>query len=181
MAQHATHPQRTRIDWGAAKAFYVTLDTTERSFARVAREYRVTALTVRKHAHREGWVELAAKLDASGAAKALANAVRTIEERNARTVKLTEGLRDRAIEKLNEIDPNVAVRALPRYLPIEQLIAGEATSRIEIGDVNALVNAVFTVSARWVISELPVAERKAGFERDLDEALGGLVAEGGRS
>lgn len=175
--QRATPPQRTRVDWGAAKAFYVALPPTERSFARVAREYRVTALTVRKHAHAEGWVEAAARVDEDSAAKAMAAALRTIDQRNARTIELTEALRDRALEKLEEVDVNVAVRALPRYVQLEQLIAGEATARVEVGDVQAIITAVFAVAGRFV-----PADRREEFLGELDGAVGGLIAiDGGRA
>lgn len=180
MPQRATPPpQRTRIDWGAAKARYVALGADGRSYLRIAREFKVSEVTVRKWARRDSWVAAAAAADAKSAAKELAKAQRTIEQRNARTVELTEALRDRAIEKLDEVDPNVAVRALPRYLTLEQLLAGEATSRpeLELGEVQAIVMAVFTVAGRFV-----PAERREEFLRELDAAVGGLaVLDGGKA
>lgn len=177
MPQHATPPQRTRVDWGVAKARYVALGADQRSFARISREFSVSEVTVRKWARRDSWVEAAAKADASSAAKELARAQRTIDERNARTVQLTELLRDRAIDQLEQVDVNVAVRALPRYLAIEQLLAGEATARVEVGDVQAIVTAVFTVAGRFV-----PADRREEFMAEIDGAVGGLVAiEGGRA
>lgn len=178
--QRATPPpQRTRIDWGVAKARYVALGSDERSYLRIAREFKVSEVTVRKWARRDGWVEAAAKADAESAAKELAKAQRTIEQRNARTVELTEKLRDLAIAKVGvgEVDPNVAVRALPRYVQLEQLIAGEATARVELGDVQAIVTAVFTVAGRFV-----PADRRAEFLAELDGAVGGLaVIDGGQA
>lgn len=177
MPQRATPPQKTRADWGAAKAAYIALGATERSFARIAREFRVSEVTVRKWARRDHWVEAAAKADAEAAETARRKAVRTIEQRNERTVELVEALRDRAIEKIDEVDVNVAVRALPRYAHLEQLIAGEATARVEIGDVQAIVAAVFTVAGRFV-----PAEQRGEFLAELDGAVGGLVAiDGGQA
>lgn len=172
-------PQRTRIDWGLAEAFFIGLGQGKRTYLKVAREFGVSEVTVRKWARRLDWPGKAAKADAAIAEKALRDAVRTIEQRNARTIELTEALRDRAIEKLDEVDPNVAVRALPRYLTLEQLLAGEATSRpeLELGEVQAIVMAVFTVAGRFV-----PAERREEFLRELDAAVGGLaVLDGGKA
>lgn len=170
--QRATPPpQRTRIDWGVAKAYYVALPTSERSFARVAREYRVTPLTVRKHAHRDGWVEAAADADRSQAEAAMVTALGTIEERNAEFIKVASRLRSIALDPQSVIDANVAVRALPRYQEKELLIAGEATGRIELGDAQAIIAAVFTVAGRFV-----PADRRDEFLGELDGAVGGLVA-----
>lgn len=176
MPQRATPPpQRTRIDWGTAKARYVELGPDERSYARIHREFGVSEVTVQKHARRESWVESAAEADGRAAAKALQAAQRSIEERNARSIKLIELVRDHAIDAMEarpaDLDLNVAVRTMPRLIDKEQLLAGEATSRIEVSEVDDVLQAVFVVVARYV-----PAEEWDAFNRDLDEAVGGLVA-----
>lgn len=177
MPQRATPRQKTRADWGAAKARYVALGPELRSLARIAREYGVTETTVQKWARRDGWYEAAADADAKAAAKAAAAAVKSIEERNIRTIKVAEKLRDLVLDERAELDANVAARALPRYVQLEQLIAGEATARVEVGDVQAIVTAVFQVAGRFV----PAASREE-FLGELDAAVGGLaVIEGGKA
>jgi len=171
--QRATPPQRTRVDWGAAKALYIALGPEERSLARISRELGVSETTVQKWARRDEWVAAAEEADRIAAEKAAAAALRTIEQRNQRTVELADRLRDLAIAKTEagEIDPNVAVRALPRYVQLEQLIAGEATARVEVGDVQAIITAVFAVAGKFV-----PADRRDEFLTELDGAVGGLVA-----
>lgn len=143
----------------------------------MSRELGVSETTVQKWAKRDGWVEAAEKADADSAARVMQAALKTIEQRNADTIKLTQALRDRAINQLEDVDVNVAVRALPRYLAIEQLLAGEATARVEVGDVQAIITAVFTVAGRFV-----PAERRGEFMEELDGAVGGLVViDGGRA
>ncbi|RDI73292.1 hypothetical protein Gocc_2892 [Gaiella occulta] len=166
-----TPPQRTRVDWGRAKARYVTLGPDERSYARISREFAVSEVTVRKWAKRDGWLEAAADADNRAASEALRAAVRSLADRNTRTVLATDRLRDIVLDPATEIDPNVAVRALPRYAHLEQLIEGQATNRVEITDVQAIVSAVFVVAGRFVPSD-----RRDDFMRALDDALGGLVA-----
>lgn len=173
--QRATPPQRTRVDWGVAKARYIELGADERSYARIHREFGVSEVTVQKWAKRDGWVEAAREADEKAAAAVMAKAVKSIEERNVRTIQVAEKLRTIVLDEDTVIDPNVAARSLPRYVALEQLIAGEATARVELGDVQAIVTAVFTVAGRFV-----PADRRDEFMAELDGAVGGLaVIEGG--
>src|SRR5690242_15407315 len=82
--------QRTRVDWGAAKAFYVALGPTERSLARVHREFGVSEVTVQKWAKRDGWEAAAAEADAQAGQVALDRAVRTRSERTEAVLKLVD-------------------------------------------------------------------------------------------
>jgi hypothetical protein len=158
-------PQRTRIDWNAARAFYVSLPTTDRSFARVAREYHVTTHTVGKHARREGWVEAAAEADRRAGAKALEATMRTREQRAVQTARL----RDLAADALegefavddrgnvtSSLDPAVRVQVWKEADRQYRLDIGEVTDRISIPEVRDFV---------------------AGFVNQVDELLVAVLEE----
>ena len=165
---------RPRIDWPAAYAYFES--DSRNGFGDVARTFGVSDTAVRKHARpggdfAEGWEARRDATLAEAAAAVRARNLRSIEERNVRTIEVAERLRDLVLDEDTKIDPNVAARALPRYVQFEQLHAGEATSRVEVGDVQAIVTAVFTVAGRFV-----PADRRGEFLAEIDGAIGGLVA-----
>jgi hypothetical protein len=171
----ATPRQRTRVDWGAARARYIALGPTDRSYANISREFGVSETSVRKWARREDWAALAADADAKAAAKATATAIRALELRQADTVRVAEILRRRAL-RLEEpdggdVDLELAIRLLPQYAKLEQLFAGEATDRVALAEAQAVVMAVVRVAGKFV-----PADRREAFLRELDDATGGLAA-----
>lgn len=129
--------QRTRADWGAAKARYIELGPQERSFERIAREYRVTGLTVRKHAHRDGWVEAAAAADQAAADAVAKQAVRSrvkMAEQNARIYGKLLDLGERRID-VGDVTDEFVARMLAQTSRDFRLDAGEATDNIAIDQV----------------------------------------------
>lgn len=163
-------PRKPRVDWDAARAFYVALGQGTRTYGLVAEKFAVSDTSVRKWARRQSWERVAADADNRAAEKALAQADRTLEQRNRDTVRVAEKVRTTILDEAAVLDPNVALRVLPRLSTLEQLIAGEATGRVEISEVTSVLSTVFVVAGRYV----PL-EHRAAFMRELDEALGGLV------
>ncbi len=165
-----TTPRKPRVDWDAAKAFYVALGPEHRTFSRVATEYHITDHTVGKWAKRHDWVGAAAKADAAAAEKLLAKAGRSLEARQADTIRVADKLRETVLAEDVKLDPNVAVRALPRFAHLEQLYAGEATGRIEVSEVSAAFGVFFEVIGKFV----PADVRAAAFA-ELDQGLAPLL------
>lgn len=141
--QRATPPQRTRIDWGVAKAWYVGLRPEERSYEAVSREFRVSVTTVRKWARRDKWAEAARAADAKAAAAALKTTERS-RSRVARDTALIhvasqDELRRRLTETPAAMSDADLVRAYRESGHQFRLDVGEATGRIEAPEVADLV------------------------------------------
>ena len=163
-------PRKPRVDWDAARAYYVALGQGTRTYPAVAAKFSVSVTTVGKWARRQNWEHVAADADNRAAAKALAQADRTLEQRNRDTVRVAEKVRTTILDEAAVLDPNVALRVLPRLSTLEQLIAGEATGRIEVSEVTTVLSAFYVVTGKFV----PEAAR-AQWLSELDSALGGLV------
>ncbi len=165
-----TPPRKPRVDWDAARAYYVALGQGTRTYALVAAKMGCSETSVRKWARRQEWERVAAEADNRAAEKALAASEKTLEQRNRDTIRVAEKVRSTILAEEAMLDPNVALRVLPRLSTLEQLIGGAATGRIEVSEVTAVLSTVFVIAGRYV----PVEHREA-FMREIDVALGGLV------
>lgn len=165
-----TPPRKPRVDWDAARAFYVALGQGTRTFGLVAAKFSVSDVSVRKWARRQEWDRVAAEADNRAAERALAAADRTLEQRNRETIRVANKVRDTVLADAVELDPNVALRVLPRLATLEQLIGGAATSRVELSEVTSVLNAFYVVTGEFVPIEL-----RGEWLLRLDEALGGLL------
>lgn len=161
VAETAKPKQRTRVDWGLAKAFYVGLSPTERSYARVGREFRVSSVTVRKHAHRDGWVEAAEKADGDAAAKALTGALKSRDERNAQFLRIVDLANQSALDKLTKNELDVRLADLPALGKHAELILGEATDRVSFAELQEALGVVISLA----VAELPKKAREAFLEK----------------
>lgn len=150
VAVNAKPRQRTRVDWGQAKAFYVALSPTERTFAGVAREFRVSSVTVRKHAHADGWVEAAEAADAGAANKALAAAIKTREQRVDAVLRLTDLAVDTAHTKLKADVLDVKLADIPGLVKVSELLLGEATDRVSFAELQEALGVVLTIATEYV-------------------------------
>lgn len=164
-----------KIDWDAAFAYFAS-DAT-RSFGEVARKFGVSDTAVRNHAKPGDWLRRRAEMHAQAAANVEQRVMRKLEERQFDTVRVAERLREIALAPEAEIDLDAALRMLPVYAKLEQLYAGEATDRVALGEVQIVIQAVVAVAGRWVASELPPAERRAGFLAELETATSGTPLE----
>lgn len=146
---HVKIPQRTRVDWSAAKARYVELGPDERTLARLSRELGVSQATVQKHARDEAWAEAARLADERAAAKALEIATRSREQRAAQTARIRDLAADRIERKLTPdetgdvaADDNTVVQAWKEADRQYRLDIGEATARIEVHEVHEFIQRV---------------------------------------
>ncbi len=152
---------RSRIDWPAAFAHYLELPPP-RTYRAVAEHFGVSDTAVRQHARAEGWDEKVAALEAQAAQKLERQAVRTLEQRMADTIRVADRLRHVALHEDSEIDPAVAVRSLPRYVHLELLHAGEATDRVEYAEVERALSGLVERALRHM-----GAEERQAFLNDL--------------
>ena len=126
-----------RIDWGAAKAAYVA--DPKRSFETVARQFRVSGVSVRKHAHREGWITAAEKFDAETVERALKAAGLTRDQHITRAVLVRDEAFAIGLERLLDRTLDVKLADLPAIGKYVELLSGEATDRVELGEVREFV------------------------------------------
>lgn len=173
-AERRNGGNRPRIDWGAAFEYFASDPT--RSYGDVARKFAISDTSVRKHAKAggdvpEGWDLRRGHLLKRALDKAEGRIVRSLEERQKRTVQLIDKMRNALLDApAKDFDLVAALRALPRYLHYEQLYAGQATDRPDIGEVQAVILAVVRVAGRHV-----PREQRDVFLEELDEATGGLL------
>lgn len=168
-------PRKPRVDWDAARAYYVALGQGTRTYPAVAAKFSVSVTTVGKWARRQEWDVLAAKVDNEAAERALAKSVRSLELRNIDNIRVAEKARGTILDPDVKLDPNVALRVLPRLATIEQLIAGEATGRIEVSEVTSVLSAFYVVTGAFLVEMGVKPEDRAVWISRLDTALGGLV------
>jgi hypothetical protein len=159
---------RPKIDWGAARSLFVS-DVTM-GLGDVARQFNVSYQAVKKHHRAEcrccprPWDELRAEAVERVEVKRRAQEIRTLEERQQRTIKVAEKLRDRVLGATEtDLDLTAAIRTIPRYATLEQLYEGEATERIAVAEVQTLIAGVLH-AARMVLEEA-LGEEKANGKR----------------
>lgn len=175
--QDTTHNSgRKRIDWVAAEAFYLALDPP-RSFGTVAREFGVSDSRVSRVARERKWREKVVEADQHITDQINAQAVFSRAERVQKALSLVDGLLVRAGADIERLGKDLRPSDLPAIVKLAELLEGEATDRVALGEVQLVIQAVVAVAGRWVTSELPPAERRDGFLRELESATAGLSVE----
>ncbi|MDQ5841653.1 MAG: phage terminase small subunit-related protein [Chloroflexota bacterium] len=162
-----TNP-RNRIDWDKAEAFYLNLDPP-RKIATVARQFGVSGNTVRKWAKRLGWDKKAVALDRKALDQATGQAVRSRAQRVAAALNFTDEFLDAAQAKLAQNKLDVRAGDVPALVKLAELLEGEATDRVQIGEVRVLVAQVVVVAGEFIAKE----DRPAFMAR-LGELTAGL-------
>lgn len=163
-------PGRSRIDWAAALAYFLTLTPPDRTYTAVAARFSVSVTAVRNHARKHGWESAAAELDRQAAADAMRKARRTRAQRIEQALRLVDGTMDAFEENLPTKAAEAKISDLPALVKLAELLEGEATDRIDVSQARALVNVVFQVAGRFV-----PAEAREAFMQELDAAVGGLL------
>lgn len=172
-----TSPQKTRADWGAAKARFVELGPQERTFLRIAREFSVSTVTVRKHAHRDGWLAAAEEADAAAAQAALAGAIKTRAQRVQDILKITDRLVDHFIEEAASKAAEASYLDLERMMKLAELVEGEATDRFSFAEVQSTLVVVMSAGPE-LLAELAAAGLKGrALERAFKERFPQVVRE----
>lgn len=162
---------RKGIDWIAAKAFYLGLKASERSYGAVGREFGVSDTMVGRIAKRENWAEAAAKADSRRERILVAQSLRAADQRDAQHHRLLTGLLLAAEEDLERLAAELKPSDIPHIIRALRLVHGESTEHVEIRQVREYVVTVFRVAGRFV-----PAERREEFLAEADRALGELPA-----
>lgn len=179
-----SEPKRT--NWQAARAYYLALPLTKRTFAEVGRRFQVSDVRVGQVARSQGWVEEAAKVDERIEKRAISLLVRNRAERLARTLEVADRYTDLVLaqipldangqidvskipaEALGRIDQ--VVEKMPGLFKMAELAAGEATDRVAIAELQP----VLVAFAKIAVVHAP-PEKRGEVIRELEAASAGLV------
>jgi hypothetical protein len=156
---------RHRIDWHAARAAFVA--DPERSFGKVAREFGISQRSVAKHARVEGWEAEADAFDKRIADNALAKVARSREARVAQTLRIVDGILDEFEKDLAALAADAKASDLPGIVKLAELLAGEATERVDPGQVQQVLAIVLRLGAQGLPRE--------AFLEQFDRAVAGVL------
>lgn len=180
-----------RINWAAARAYWLALEPEKRSYQAVAERFGVTRQRVGQVARANGWPkaleeleELEEKTEMREIRRAIVARARSRGERVARTLELYDRASDLGLELLpltdaGELDlaaiaeiPNLdtMLQRLPALFRMAELAAGEATENVAIVEIQPILIAL----SRVAIRNAP-AERREAVLGELEEAMGGLL------
>lgn len=171
-------------NWQAAKAYYLALPPTRRSYAEVARRFKVSDVRVGQVARAQGWSIEADTVDRRVEQRAITQIVRNRADRLARTLELYDRASDLTLTMLplnadGSIDvarikemPRIdqMLEKIPGLFKMAELAAGEATDRVSIADVQPVLIAFARIA---VVHASP--ESRADVVRELEAASSGLV------
>lgn len=165
----------TRTDWGAALAFYVGLGPQKRSYRLVAEQFGVSETTAKKHGDGrckccKPWQEIAQAIDVEAARKALAGAARTREQRASQVLRLVDNILDGFEAELDAKIADAKVSDLPGIVKLAELLEGEATERVDPGQVQQVLALVLQLGARGLPRER--------FLEEFDRAVVGVLGVG---
>jgi hypothetical protein len=131
-------PAPARIDWVEAEHFYLSLGPV-RTYVAVADRYGLTEGAVRRQAGSRDWREKALVFDAEVAAKVRP----AISDKRARRIANTLALVDGAVAQLLKAheDGSLDVRLadIPNLVKLAELLEGEPTERVSLGDLRAFM------------------------------------------
>lgn len=136
-----------------AEAFdhYVSLGPT-RSYAAVARRYRVSARGVTKCAAREDWQGRLEKIEAAARTRADEKAAETLQAVNARHLKTLRVIQAKALAALQTLPLQSgmdAVRALDLAIRQERVVLGEPGDRQAV-DLESIIR---RENERWLVRD----------------------------
>jgi hypothetical protein len=154
---------RPRIDWGEAYAYFASDATI--TFVDVAEKFGVSDTAVRKHAKPEKWDERRATLQAKAVARRENGMLPTLAEINAETLRAVQKARGHLLSDGADAPKWSDLAPLAK---LEQLILGQATDRVEVARVSALIVAFIPRVGRIVMSDSPIEVRAAEFQGELD-------------
>jgi hypothetical protein len=155
-----------RVDWDEARDFWLALDPP-RPFGTVAERFTVSVQRVRFIAKRESWAELAADVDARTLEQAKQRIVRSRAERVRKTLGIVDGLLDRYDQQLDVLELKPA--DLDRLVKLAELLEGEATDRITVGEAQQGFAVLLTIAARYVPKQ-----RRQAFLAEVRDSIGDL-------
>jgi hypothetical protein len=160
------HP--ARIDWGEARTFFFELGPT-RTYSAVSKQFGVSDTAVGQHARKHGWKDAAFEYDRAVEETAASKSVRGRAARVAQSLRVVDKFLDRYETEADQLD--LKVGDLPGIVKLAELLEGEATDRVSVGEVQGVIRTVFLVAGRFVPED-----RRDEFREELDGALAGLGA-----
>lgn len=172
---------RTKIDWKAARSYFAR--NPEVSFGDIGRKFGVSDVAVGKHAKAEDWEGYRAEVQAVVDERRRDQDIRSLEQRQADTIRVAEKLRALALADDADIDAKTAAQLLPAYAKLEELFAGRATeiTAVEVHDyLRRLVFAIDDLVASSVRRHLNgtggrvLSEIREGMPLLLEQTAGGL-------
>ncbi|MBK9386437.1 MAG: hypothetical protein IPN34_16620 [Planctomycetes bacterium] len=122
----------------------------DRSYTAVAKRYAVARKTVNRHAIAERWQERIAERERKAREATEQRAIETLEEMNARHLRVAKAIQARALDALRTLPLSTAmeaVRALEIGVKQERLARGEPTDRAAI-DVESVIKREYE---RWLV------------------------------
>lgn len=191
MGENGSAPKR-RINWAAARAYWLALPPEQRLFVKVAERFGVSPARVGQVARRDDWLKAAADLEQeeervemAEIRKVVTARARSRGERLAKTLEIYDRANDLGLELLplgedGEIDLAAIAESpsleqmlgrLPRLFRMAELAAGEATDRVTIAEIQPILVALGRVAIRNCLPE-----RRSEVVRELEEATAGLLA-----
>lgn len=173
----ATRPRSADFDHEAAFVYFAA-DVT-RSQRDVAATFNVSEHTVSRVARAENWRERRADLHRRAAEK---TALRSLEQRNRDTLRAVDKAR---LHLLSDQADDPKWSDLPGLVKLEQLIEGEATSRLEVAHVREFLRGVAVgtdeLLARLISEHMAngkgrvlLADFRSGFAALLEQRAGEL-------
>jgi hypothetical protein len=151
------------VDWDAAFLFFANLPRGLRSYRKVSAKFHVSRASVRKAADRYGWGERMREIDAKADVEVAARIVRERSVRVADTIDLIDLARQQLLERLRMGEAHVDPTDLVALVKLENLLEGEATDRVDIGEANQAILLIARAAA-----ELIPRERQSEFMERLD-------------
>lgn len=161
-------------NWAAAKAYYLALPRHRRTKRAVAKRFGVSDARVGQVARLEHWDRDADSVDERTERRTTTLLVRSRAEREARYLEIVDLAADLTIELFERDQPGPTLEQMLKRMPglakIERLVAGEATDRVDIADVQPVLIAFARIA---VVHARPEARRDV--VQALEAVSSGLV------
>lgn len=171
----AVAAKRRGTDWIAARDLWLA-QLPPRSFGPIAKRFHVSTQRVGFVARRDNWQAIADKLDADALRKTTQRIVRSHSDRVTKTLGIIDAALDVYDTQLAEKAREAKLRDLGELARTAQLLAGEATERPDLGEVqqtyaDLLQLGVQALTEGWSVSEFLAKVRELGGEiGDADAA-----------
>lgn len=139
------------VDWAEAEAFYLAAAPTERTFAHVARRFKVSDVRVGQVARDRRWKEKALEVDRLADEASITLAVRTRSARIKKTLGVIDRMLDRYTANVNALE--LKPSDLPQLVKLAELLVGEPTDRVEVSIVRRVFALLVERAGRFVPAE----------------------------
>jgi hypothetical protein len=155
------------VDWAEAEAFYLAVAPTERTYSKVARQFKVSDVRVGQVARQRGWQAKALEVDRRADEASITLAVRTREQRIKKTLGIIDRMLDRYTTSVNALE--LKPSDLPQLVKLAELLVGEPTDRVEVSVVRRVFALVIERAGLYVERD----RREAFLEemRELEASL----------